>query len=135
MQSFAACLLHPAYLLLAQGGTDIATPQLGNLFERRAINKVVLGVFWGLATWLVLTFLWGSIASMTQTPTQLSSNVRNLILLPPSLLLAIVSVFKGQAHLIKRSLISILLALALWFVLAILVAIVTCPHERVYLLS
>ena len=88
------------------------------------MNKVFLGVFWGLATWLVLTFLWGSIANMIQTPTQLSSNVRNLILLPPSLLLAIVLVSKGQTQFIKRSLVSILLALALWFVLAILVAIV-----------
>jgi len=92
------------------------------------MKRVFLGVFWGLAIWLVLTFLMGSIWGMTRSPTQtatgtLAINVRNLILLPPSLLLAIVLVSKGQTQLIKKSLISILLALALWLVLAILAVI------------
>jgi hypothetical protein len=92
------------------------------------MKKVFLGVLWGLVIWFVLTFLVGGIWGMTHSPAHattgfLSSNVRNFILLPPSLLLAIVFVSKGQTQLIKKSLISILLALALWFVLAMLAVI------------
>ena len=92
------------------------------------MKKVFLCVLWGLAIWLVLTFLVGSIWGMTHSPTHattgfLSSNVRNFMLLLPSLLLAIVFVSKGQTQLIKKSLISILLALALWFVLTILAVV------------
>ena len=92
------------------------------------MKKVFLGLLWGLAIWFVLTFLVGSIWGMAHSPTHatigfLSSNVRNFILLPLSLLLAIVFVSKGQTQLIKKSLISILLALALWLILTILAVI------------
>ncbi len=89
------------------------------------MKKVFFSVLWGLATWCVLTFLVGGIWSMTQgaiyaSTGALSSNVDYLIFLPPSLLLATVLVYKGKTQLIKKSLISILLAQILWFVLSIL---------------
>ena len=92
------------------------------------MKKVLFGMLWGLAIWFVLTFLMGSIWGMTHSPTGttttfLSSNVRNLILLPPSLLLAIVFVLKGQTQIIKKSLISIILALLIWLGVGILAVI------------
>ena len=91
-------------------------------------KKVLIGVLWGLAIWIVLTFLMGSIWGMIHSPSDtttafLSSNVLNLILLPPSLLLAIALVFKGQTQIIKKSLISIILALLIWLGVGILAVI------------
>lgn len=98
------------------------------------IKKAFFGILWGLAIWLILTFLMGAIWGMTRSPTALrSSEFPNFVLLLPSLLLGVVLVVKGKSELVKRSLISVVLALASWLVAAMLaVAILwigNVPHD------
>jgi cytochrome bd-type quinol oxidase subunit 2 len=97
--------------------------------SERIMKNLLPSVLWGLLIWVVLTFLMGAVWGMTHNLTDshigfLSSNVLILILLPPSLVLAIILVAKRQTQFIKKSLISIILALALWAAVAILAVII-----------
>src|SRR5215218_7892767 len=92
------------------------------------MKKVLIGLLWGLVIWFVLTFVKGTISGMTHTADTANasrfSNVLNVILLlPASLLLAVALVFKGQTQIIKKSLISIILALLIWLGVGMLAVI------------
>ena len=79
-------------------------------------KKILLSLLLGILTWIISTFLMGSIWSMNHSPTDpisMSSNLRNFIFLPPSLALSILLVLKGYKRFLKRCLVAVSLGLIL----------------------
>ncbi|MFC1776759.1 hypothetical protein ACFL3I_05370 [Pseudomonadota bacterium] len=93
------------------------------------MNKVVTSILWGVAAWIVFTFLVGSIWGMTNSSgssnvSPASSNLRNMFLLVPALMLSFSLVNQGRVQLLKRIIAGVVVALLLWFALSLVSTVV-----------